>query len=564
MNGIELIGLVATEYFRKHLQGDTSDNPDGVARFLLDRLTGEIVSTICQSILRDDHLNAKVEIKVPKQLVQGFDLPDDVITKYRTTYWRNASCEKDALILANTNDDQGPSLKDITTIGAGDLKGVPELWVETASRDLLLTDEQIGYWEKALKGLQEASECSLEQFSAYVVLTRTIMLTEGLPLVNALGWALPALRIPRDSGYFEAISIKTLNHLSKWKKMFQGAISKRACYLIKQNPNRQTLEIEQLEAMFLRKQDQIPEALHGMVEMYIESKAGWSDASKQLAEFEWERDNIYLLFDDIKILKAPLATRTLKHFEDEFPDVLSEADKSYLYTLEKRKVKEANEEDRDFYEQHRQELELERSLKSDWDKFVYGKPIDCDDFYVGMLEAVERLFEQSENVIGAKTLTIKTTRGSGKKKWLELNEDVAMYFCTAYRGIEKLTNRYVKWETNRLFQYDELIDSKTDSKKNTSTSRAALQIAFDVELQYVDLAGNKQKNAVRIVWHGKPAAIGMELHDDLKRLSTHSFSYSNVSKNPISKKGKIQSVSLNDVGTLQAVYGQDRGSLIGS
>jgi S-DNA-T family DNA segregation ATPase FtsK/SpoIIIE len=564
MNGIEFIGHVATEYFRKHLQGDASDNPDGVARFLLDRLTGEVVSTICQSILQDVHLSAKVEIKVPKQLVEGFDLPDDVITEQRTTYWRNASCEKDALILANTNDDQGPSLKDITTIGAGDLKGVPELWVETASRDLLLTEEQIGYWEKALKGLQEANECSLEQFSAYVVCTRSVMLIEGLPLINALGWALPALRIPRDSGYFEAISIKTLNHLSKWKKMFQDAFSKRACYLIKQNPNRQTLEIEQLEAMYLRKQDQIPVELHSIVETYIESKAGWSDASKQLAELEWERDNIYLLFDDIKILKAPLATRTLRHFEDEFPDVLSEADKSYLYTLEKRKIKEANEDDRDFYEQHRQELEMERSLKSDWDKFVYGKPIDCEDLYVGLLEAVERLFEQCENSSGAKTLIVKTTRGSGKKKWLELNEDVAMYFCTAYRGIEKLTNRYVKWETNRLFQYDELIESKTDSKKNTSTSRAALQIGFDVELQYSDLAGNRQKNAVRIIWQGKPAAMGMELHDDLKRLSIHSFSYSNVSKNPISKKGKIQSVSLNDVGTLQAVYGQDRGSLIGS
>ncbi|MFC0214419.1 FtsK/SpoIIIE domain-containing protein [Paenibacillus chartarius] len=564
MNEIELIGRVATEFFRKHLQGDASDNPDGVARFLLDRLTGEIVATICKSILQDSHLNAKVQIKVPNQLVEGFDLPDDVKTEYRTTYWRNASCDKAALILANTNDDQGPSLKDITTIGAGDLKGVPGLWVETACRDLLLTDEQMVYWEKALRGLQEANECSLEQFSTYIVWTRSIMLTEGLPLINALGWALPALRIPRDSGYFEAISPKTLNHQAKWKKMFQDAFSKRACYLIKQNPNRQTLEIEQLESMYLSKQDQIPEEYHPIVEEYIESKPGWSEASRQLAELEWERDNIYLLFADIKILKASLATRTLRHYEDEFPDVLTEAEISYLHTLDKRKIKEANEEDREFYEQHRQELELERSLKSDWDKFVYGKPIECDDFFVGLLEAIERLFEQSGNASGSKSLVIRTTRGSSKKKWLELNEDVAMYFCTAYRGIEKLTNRYVQWETHRLFKYDELVADKTDPRKNTSTSRSALQIGFDVELQYVDLSGNRQKNAVRVVWQGKSAAIGMELYDDLKRLAAHSFSYTNVGKNPISKKGKIQNISLHDVGTLQAVYGQDRGSLVGS
>ncbi|MEB3103322.1 FtsK/SpoIIIE domain-containing protein [Ferviditalea candida] len=564
MNEIELIGRVATEYFRNHLQDDALDNPDGVARFLLDRLTGEVVSKICLSILQDAHLSAKVQIKVPKQLVEGYDLPDDVKTEYKTTYWRNAPCEKAALVLANTNDDQGPSLREITTIGAGDLKGVPKIWVESASQDLLLTDEQKGYWEKALKGLQEANECSLEQFSAYVVWTRRIMLTEGLPLVNALGWAFPALRIPRDSGYFEAISSKMLNHLSKWKKMFQDAFSKRACYLIKQNPNRQLLESEYLEDIFEKKKVDIAVEHHSTVEAYIESKAGWSDASAELAALEWERDNIYLLFNDVKLLKAHLATRTLQHFEDEFAGVLSEAEKSYLHTLEKRKITEANEEDRDFYEQHRQELELERSLKSDWDKFVYGKPIECDDFFVGILEAVERLFAQCENTSGAKSLKIKTTKGNGKKTWFELNEDIAMYFCIAYRGIEKLTNRYVHWETNRLFQYDELIESKTEPKKNTSTSRSALQIGFDVELQYADLAGNRQKNAVRIVWKGNPAAIGMELYDDLKRLSANSFSYSNVGKNPISKKGKIQNISLNDVGTLQAVYGQDRGSLISS
>lgn len=564
MNEIELIGRVATEFFRKNLQGDATDNPDGVARFLLDRLTGEIVATICKSILQDKLLDEKVQIKVPKQLVEGYGLPDDVKTEYRTTYWRNASCEKSALILANTNDDQGPSLRDITTIGAGDLKGVPGLWVETASRDLLLTDEQTSHWEKALRGLQEANECSLEQFSTYIVWTRSIMLTEGLPLINALGWALPALRIPRDSGYFEAISPKMLNRQDKWKKMFQDAFSKRACYLIKQNPNRQTLEIDQLEAIYLSKQDQIPEEYHSIVEQYIESKPGWSESSRQLGELEWERDNIYLLFANIKLLKASLATRTLRHYEDEFPEVLTEAEISYLHTLEKRKIKEANEEDREFYEQHRHELELERSLKSDWDKFVYGKPIECDDFYVGLLEAIERLFEQCGNKSGGKSLLIKTTRGSSKKKWLELNEDVAMYFCTAYRGIEKLTNRYVKWEMHRLFQYDELIENKTGSKKNNSTSRSALQISFDVELQYIDLAGNRQKNAVRVVWQGKPASIGMELHDDLKRLAAQSFSYTNVSKNPISKKGKIQNISLHDVGTLQAVFGQDRGSLIGS
>lgn len=564
MDGIELIGRTATEFFKNHLQNDSLENSDGVARFLLDRLTGEVVSKICQSILQDVYLSPKVQIKVPNQLVEGYGLPDDVITEYRTTHWRNAPCDKEALILANTNDDQGPSLREIITIGAGDLKGVPKIWVEVASGGLLLTEEQKGYWEKALKGLQEANECSLEQYSSYVIYTRDIMLNEGIPLINALGWALPTLRIPRDSGYFEAISNKKLNHLSQWKKMFQNAFSKRACYLIKQNPNRQLIEKEALETTFNKKKADISFEHHSVIESYIYSKAGWNGSSEKLAELEWERDNIHIMFEDVKSVKAHLATRTLQHFEDEFPDVLTESDLSYLYTLENRKIKEANDDDKDFYEQHRQELELERSIKADWDKFVYGKPIECDDFFVGMLEAVERLFAQCENANGTKSLKIKTTKGNGKKTWFELNEDIAMYFCVAYRGLERLTNRYVQWETGWLFKYDELVEEKREHKKNTSTSKSALQISFDIELHYNDVTGSKQKDAVRVIWKGNPITIGMELYDDLKRLSLNAFSYSNVGKNPISKKGKIQNISLNDVGTLQAVFGQDRGSLISS
>ena len=462
---IQLIGQVAKEYFRKQLQSESLDNPDGVARFLLDRLTGEVVTAICLNILQDTQLNSRVQIKVPKTLVEGMGLPDDVVTEFKTTYWRNAECQKDALILANINDDQGTSLRDISTIGAGDLKAVPDIWIETVSRELLITDDQKEYWKQALKGLQEVYECSLEQFSRYVVMTYDVMAREGVPLINALGWALPALRIPRDSVYFEGIPDKAINHVSRWKKKFQDAIIKRACYLVKQNPSRQTYENADLNKMYIEKREQIPSEHHPLIETFIEAVPGWTEASEKLANIEWERDRIHLLFLDIKILKMHLAIRTNRFFDDEYPDMLTEEEKIYLNALEKRKDMTANEEDKDFYERHRQELETDRLLKSEWDKFVFGKSIECDDFYVGLLEAVERLFAQCEYMHGVKTLKIRTTRGNGKKKWLELNEDVGMYFCTTYRGIEKLTNRHVEWETQKLFEFDKLIESKTESKK---------------------------------------------------------------------------------------------------
>lgn len=562
MNEIALIGQVATEYLRKHLLNEPQANGEGVSRFLLDRLTGEVIAAICLNILKDIQLNEKVQIKVPRSLLNDFGLPNEILTDNKTTYWRHAACEREAIILANTNDDQGQSLRDITTIGAGDLKGSSDIWVKAASEGLLLSEDQKGHWQTALRGLQEANECSLEQFSSYVVRTRSIIETDGVPLVRALGWALPALRLPRESAFFESIPVNGLNHTSKWKKKYQDGFSKKGCYLVKQTPSRQTLEKEDLEKFFEDVKDEIPTQHHPIIEAFIQSKAGWTKESKELSELEWDRDKVNSLFLDIKEIKAHLAIRTAQYLEDEYPESLTEEDRNYLKTLEKRKVLEANEEDRDFFERHRQELDEERPLKSDWDKFVYGKAIECNDFYVGLLEATERLFGQCENSTGPKSLKIITSKKGGKKTWFDINEDVGLFFCSTYRGIERLTNRLVEWDTHRLFKYDELVEAKQDPKKNTSTAKSAVQIVFYVELSYSDLHGNRLSNDVKLIWQASPTSIGMEQFDDLRRLSIHPFSYSSIAPNPISKKGKLQNISLQDVGTLQAVYGQDRGSLV--
>ncbi|MGF9796391.1 FtsK/SpoIIIE domain-containing protein [Brevibacillus agri] len=568
MNEIELIGRVAIEFLRQNLLADdTTDSNDGVARFLLDRLTAEQVAEICHNILNDAYLNSKVAIKVPRKLVDGFGLPDAALTDQKTTFWRHASCDKNAIILANTNDDQGQSLRDITSIGARDLKSVPELWVNVVSKDLPLTEDQMKYWKQALRGLQDASECSLEQFSKYAVMVHDIIKSEGISVIRALGWALPALRLPRDSSFFESIPENGLGHMSKWRKMYFDAYTKRGCYLYKQTPNRQPIENDQLLSIYEKVKEHIPIEYHSVVEYFILSKETWSEATDRFSELEWERDKVSLLFTEIKVLKVDLGTKTKQYFEDEFPESLTDEEKDYLSTLSKRKVKEASEEDKEFYERHRHELDGERPLKSQWDRFVYGKPIECTDFLVGLVESIHRLFDQCDDITGSKELRIRTSKGSGKKTWQDINEDVGLYFCTAYRGIEKVTSKHVYWDTHWLFKYDELIADrrqKAGYKKNTSLSKNATQIAFDVELIYSDLQGLRQKNNVRLIWQYPSSSIGLELYDDLTRLSRHPFSYTTVAKNPISKKGKLQSISLNDVGTLQAVFGQDRGSLVGT
>ncbi|MFD3259584.1 FtsK/SpoIIIE domain-containing protein [Paenibacillus lentus] len=568
MNQLELIGQVATEYLRRQLQNSQSD--EGIARFLLDRLTGDQVSHICKTINQDTLLSSTLAIKVPRKLVEGSGLPEDMVTDEKTTYWRNAPCDKPAILLANTNDDQGPSLRDITKVGAGDLKGRPDIWVQVASKDLPLSDDQKKYWQQALKGLQEANECSLEEFSEFVVKVRATIDEDSVPVVRALGWALPALRIPRDSFYFDTIPEKALGHASRWKKMFANAYTKRACYLYKQHPNRQIIENSDIQASYDKVKSQIDPSIQPIMELFIESDINWSTAAENLAELEWESDKVNLLFFELKPMKINLAEKTRQLFEDEFPDTLTDDEITYLNNLNelfnKRKAKEASEEDKEFYDKYRQNLEMDKALKAEWDRFVYGKPIECTDFLVGLLEATERLFTQCENFNGEKTLKIRTQKTTSKKSWLDLNEDVGLFFCNAYRGLEKLTNWQVNWDTYYLFKYDQLVleaKPKDKYKKNTSTAKSAIQISFYIELTYFDLQGSKQKNEVKLIWQGNPLEIGLELYYDLRRLAEHPFSYSTVSQNPVSKKGKLQGLSLSDIGTIQAVFGQDRGSLVG-
>ena len=468
-------------------------------------------------------------------------------------------------MLANISDDQAQSLNDITSVGAQELKGQIEFWIDLAAKDLAIPNEQIEYWRKALNGLQKVGTPSLENFAEYIVQTRSRILEESLPVIDALGWALPALRLPRDSGYFSATSENQWGRVKHWEKQFQQAFSKRACLLLKQTPNRKIIDEQDLQTAFNKVKDDIPVIAHPIIQTFITSSAGWTDETKAFAEFEWESQNISTLFSGLQAQKTDIASLTMEFFNDEYPDTLTESESQYINALKKRNKREALDEDREFYDAHRQELEGDRKLKAKWDKFVYGQPIECTDFLIGLLQAFERLFDQAETVDGIKSLKILTQKGSAKSKWLELNADVGQYFCTRYRGIEQLTAPHIEWETNWLFKYEALIATtrtkqKSKYRENTSTAKAATEVKF-----YVEMRDSTQALIAKtqLVWRCTPNAIGMELSNDFERLLKDSpFQISQVSRELVSKKGRLQGISLSEVGTLMAAYRQDRGSLV--
>jgi S-DNA-T family DNA segregation ATPase FtsK/SpoIIIE len=124
---------------------------------------------------------------MPRALVAGQGLPENVLTDERTVNLRHSDWSTNALLIANTDDDQGTYLQDVTLLGAKLLTGEPSLWVQAANAGLDLPDNQLEIWKTALAGLASAEDWSLQQMANYVASTRSRIRDESKPLIEALG-----------------------------------------------------------------------------------------------------------------------------------------------------------------------------------------------------------------------------------------------------------------------------------------------------------------------------------------------------------------------------------------
>lgn len=555
-----LLGRVAALYLSRRLAEEPAQD-GGTARFIIDLLTPAQTAAIARAILDDPALNPKFEIHLPAGFVSGFGLPQDVLTPERATFYRNAPSDRPALLLANTGDDEEQSLRDLTSVSAADLQSVPELWVQVAAQTLPLTEDHRKWWIRALAALQDLRFVSLDRYAAYVLRAHEEVEESGHPIIHALGAALPALRLPRDLCYFEALPAPFRTHTSRWKTLFSAIYTKRACYLSKQTPSGTVIGEDDLRVAYARVRESIPDAVRPAVEAFVESPAGWTAESAQLAEQEWE--SILPLFDGMKREKFNLGQATLDFFDEGDPDILSDADREYLKSLIKRKTSGAGlPEDQAFYDAHRDEMRENRKLKAAWDRFIFGTPRESADFLAGLIVALEGF--PWETPARRRTLTIRGDRRF-KRDLRDLNVDAGMFFALRYRGLPQLFGRAVQWDLGDLLNYADVVRGWRDKGEslNRSEAKAALQLKFSLELEIETTAGTTDTvYQSQFIWRFDPLAVSCEFAADWSRLVEHPLVYCRVGREPLSGKGRSQSLDLFNVRTLRAAYGQERGSFV--
>ncbi len=580
-----IIGRVAATILSGRLadarQADGS-LPDSAALFRLDKLAPTQIAAIVREILSNHELASQVDLKIPAALVSGEGLPPEALTDLNAGAVRNAGTSMQALLTANGNEHNlADTLGHVTALGAKELRVNEEAWVEATCHVAAIapTPEDRLVFRAALRGLIAVTDLSLVQLGHFCSrISEASLPARGHPIRDAIGWSLPEIGLPRDTSFFS--NAKTYGtSIGPWRKAFEKLYTNRAPLLGRQRANGQPLDPDEMRQRLEENGESIESAVRAELEAFINAPMGDHETSVAVAHLEWEMDGVHFVFERPRERQQGLAESTIYFFEHDCSDaeVLVEQWRKHLEDLKTRERRsDWNDDDEAFFELHRRFLEQDAKLHARWEKVIFGKPIECTDFFEGFTSVAHRL------VVGAAPSSyerfLRLTVNKGRKEWRErFNHDVGSYFSAMYRGLKELMGSKVQWRVEKmgvanlpdpLFRYPEFFAWEKANRKDKpkpvgSVARAAVQIKFEVSL--VERKGSVEEvvDKTQLLWSYKPESIGLSLVNDMTRLKEKgAVACTEVPRRMVSKKGGVQSVSLLDTGTLEATFLRDAGSLV--
>lgn len=578
-----IIGRVGADILAERLQKSRQADgslPDSAALFRLDKLSPSQIASVALEVLANPDLASRVDLRIPETLVDGFDLPPEALTDLNAGAVRNSGTEKEALLTANGNEHNlADTLGHVTALGAKELRANEGAWVEATCHvaGFAPTPDDKQVFRAALRGLIAASDLSLNQLGDYCAMIGEATNAHGLPIREAIGWALPCVGLPRDTSFFASTKTYGMTYLP-WRKAFEKLISSRFPLLNKLSPSGQPIEIEDLRQRFIDNSESFQDvSVSTKINAFIEASPSDDIASKELSLLEWEQDHVHLIFEKPRDRQLGLAKATRRFFELDCEDLdaLDSVWKKYLDDLDARERRaDWNEEDEAFFELHRRYLEQDSKLHERWERIIFGKSFECTDFLDGFVNVAYRLIAKAPDSTPGKNRFLRFTVTKGRTEWRErFNYDVGTYFSAMYAGVKELMGSKVQWRVERmgnsdlpdpLFSYGKFYEKEKSLrgdkvKPNTSLSKAAMQIKFEVEL----IDGDASVGKTQLFWSYKPDTIGLSLVEDMERLEKKGFvNCTEVPRQLVSKKGGMQSVSLSDTSTLEATFSRDAGSLV--
>ncbi len=564
MNRNDLISAVALSYISEQLSRDE----EGTVRFCMVGLEESLVTAIAEAAYNNQQLASLIEIKVSEVFDRNSTLPAELLSNESITHWRHCKLpdgKRGVLFAASQEELQrnDKSVEKITKIETDTLRSEYDSWIEKSGiTSQILNDSKRAHLKTALISANETHAArTIETYADFVLSISIGILDQGLPLQKAVDNALPSLKLPRNSGYFDRISDAKRDHLTEWNKIFRRLHTRIRPLLVHENKKGEAIS-DQLSKNFEEIKDRFSPEDQQIISDFIAADLTpdeWLDTQQNLVALDWL--SISDLFDGVTRTQAlPLGDKTKQFFEDEFDDPL-QAEEIDLLSATFPKI--PSEDLQDFYESYREHLSRDKNLSSSWEKYIYLNPQTYSNFLTGLIDTTHRLREKNRDVeLSAPTLKLSIPNSEKKSFWKGKNPKVARYFAFRYHGLSNLLAPNIELDFGKLdqFYFPEISDEGL--AKVTSGSKDARTLKFEAVLDPDGIASK-----LVFYWEMPVDAIATALPDDLISLANNNdesglLATADITRQTVSTKGRVQRISLEDINTIRDVNNSNDGRLV--
>jgi len=563
----DLISDVAVAY----LKGQIAAEPEGALRFCMIGLGSGLVTEVARAALADSELQEQLDVRVPRELADEGVLPKSVVTDEAAARWRNiplSSPKKRGVLFAVSNDELqriGKTAETLPKLETAHLRELYNEWINgTGLAGDRLQDKERTRLLAALTAVNQAHAArTIEIFASYVLATAHAV-DAGLPVEQALDYALPALQLPRNAGRFRDIAEARKAEPAEWRKKYRFLHSRIRPLLVRENVKGESIG-RLVRDNLVRLREEYEEYETSAVDTFLDSDLSpdsWREPQQQLAELDWQR--IKDLFEGTeRTRQQTLGKATAEYFDDNFPDDINDDDREYLNGALSPAPKEPPQEAVNFFDVHRERLARNKKLYGRWERYIYRNPDTYGDFLEGLVATLHRLRDMAGEMSERPCLVVRIPRSRQKDFWRRKNATVMRFFAQRYHGISRLFGDRVEIDFGRLAEYY-LPEADAELRKSTSTSKEARSLKFEVELD-PDLA----KEKLIFFWELNANAVPTALPDDLQAVANLQvgseralMTTAAVARQAVSAKGQIQRIALEDATTLKDVEDGNKGTLV--
>lgn len=564
MNRNDLISAVALSYISEQLSRDE----EGTVRFCMVGLEESLVTAIAEAANKNQQLTDLIEIKVSEVFDPNSTLPAELLSNESITHWRHCKLSdgKRGVLFAASQEElqrNDKSVEKITKIETDTLRSEYDSWIEKSGiTSQILNDSKRAHLKTALISANETHAArTIETYADFVLSISIGILDQGLPLQKAVDNALPSLKLPRNSGYFDRISDVKRGNLAEWNKIFRRLLTRIRPLLVHENEKGEAIS-DQLSKNFGEIKARFSPEDQKIISDFITADLApdeWFDTQQNLVTLDWL--SISDLFDGVtRTQPLPLGDKTKQFFEDEFDDPL-QAEEIDLLSATFPKI--PSEDLQEFYESYREHLSRDKNLSSTWEKYIYRNPQTYTDFLTGLVDTTHRLREKNRDTeLSAPTLKLSIPNSEKKSFWKGKNPKVARYFAFRYHGLANLLAPNIELDFGKLdqFYFPEISDEGL--AKVTSGSKDARTIKFEAVL---DPGGISSK--LVFYWEMPVEAVATALPDDLISLANSKdesglLSTADITRQTVSTKGSVQRISLEDINTIRDINNSNDGRLV--